>query len=247
MALIQILSKKLFSKRNKKHDTKKFYEPFQQISHDLKNNFVAIRACMGNIKQCVNNTNVENKNININKALDGIDKKIIHSITLLNMLHVFFSPSCYWPNDTSTLSIQDCINQTIQNFPFASSKHAAFITIITPTTDFTFLGNAHLIRSIFFCLIKNAMHAIYKQNCSLINIEIETKSKTKNLVHFKFKDYKEINNCLMEYNLFEIGTPENHKNGIKVIEEIMQKTLGKADFKRQPGNNMIITLHFSSA
>lgn len=238
MSIINRITKNLGLRKNNENDLTIFNRTFSQLSHDLKNNFIAIRASAGNIKNSFRNENIKPENID--KALLGIDKKINHSITILNMMTILTSPINNRPNDISKHSITECIQQTIQCYPFTSEKYASFINIATPTVDFSVMGNIDLIKAVFYCLINNAVRAIYNSGSGEAFIYLD-----KNKVQFKFTDNSETDD-IKKQNLFTLGQPEKPGNGLIFITNVIMSMNGKVDFKKELDSESTITIHFAT-
>lgn len=223
----------------KKNDLNNLYDIFSQLSHDLKNNFVAIRASIGNVKQCINKPVMESRIDTIEKALAGIDKKINHSTTIINMMTTITSPACNWPKDITNISIKDCIQETIQSYPFSSDRHASFINIISPEEDYSVLGNSHLLKSVFYCLINNAVRSLYISGNTEAALVLD-----KNKVHFKFTDSNKITE-LIEQNIFSLGRPELPGNGLIFITNVVNSMNGNVELKQESNGVVNVTLLFS--
>src|SRR5579883_470116 len=87
--IVKRIIKAFTANKNGKENLHEFHAAFSQLSHDLKNNLIAIRASAGGIKQFVDVSQKEMKINNIEKAITDIDKKINHSMIHLNMVSEF--------------------------------------------------------------------------------------------------------------------------------------------------------------
>ena len=243
MLIIKKITKKLAFLNIKKVDTELFNNRFSQLSHDIKNNLIAIRASAGNIKHSLVPSEDNLKVANIEKALAGIDKKINHSMLLLNMATTFsLDPACL-PNDITTLSILSCIKKSIQSYPFLSEKHASLIIIPLLDDDFYFEGNEYLINCIFYCLIKNTLHSIFNLGTGSAIIQLD---KNKNAVHFQFTE-NFINEKTSKNDLFTLGSHEKSENGLKFIMNALNIMKSRIIFKREQNNLITLTFYLQPA
>ena len=217
-----------------------FRTQFLQLSHDLKNNLVAIRASAGNIKQSIHSSDSMSKQNIIDKSLAAIDKKINDSLTHLNMVTLISSLETNWPDDSTHLSMLDCIEQAIQNYPFISDKYASHIHFIRPITDFTFSGNQPLINCVLYCLIKNGLYSVGRERSTEATIELE-QTKNQNQLHFTFLESSNNND-----KLYALGTPTKHGDGLHYIRKVMYKMNGAINFSAKSNGQLTLSLLFQN-
>jgi K+-sensing histidine kinase KdpD len=239
MVFINKIIKKLSSFRTRKRNEITLNSFFSQLSHDLKNNLIAIRASAGNIKASLPPSNEERKTSNIDKVLAGIDKKVNDSIYLLKMTAAFSGHTDFTSQINSTLSAFDCIKKSIQCYPFLSEKHALLIVKPSLDNDFYFEGNEYVMNCIFYCLIKNALHSIFNLGLGEAVISLE---KEGNKVHLLFTESIGNSNDALYSDLFALGTPEKPGNGLKFIIRAMNIMKGTINFKRGPNKSLTISL-----
>lgn len=237
MSLIKNIIKNILS-LNKKNDLI-LYQSLSTLSHELKNNFIAIRAASGNINRSIKSLNEEKKINIIEKSVTGIDKKLNDSITLLNMITTITNPAFNWPEEISSFSIQSILQQSIQIYPFPSEKYASLINISTITSDFFVTGNSQLLMCVFYCLIKHGLNTLYNSKLAEIIINIEN-----NKVIFKY-----VKNIIPDNSdncLFSILTSKIYGNGFDFINKVLKSMNGSAEINNIENDSLVITLNFKS-
>lgn len=232
--IIRYLRKNKFNTSNQHQ----FHETFIQASHDLKNNFLAIRAGAGNIKKHVNSIEDKPKAFEIQKMLEGIEKKVNHSITILNMMTKVVTPTHIWANDLASHSMADCIQQTIKSYPYKSEKHSSLINIIQPVNDFNFTGNLDLVKCVFYFLVHKAIRAMYNTQESTATFKVEKSS-----VYFTITNYtKAISSN--KNDIHALSHPNNPSNRLTFINQVLLHLHGSMVLREDSNGTLIVILHF---
>jgi hypothetical protein len=244
MSLIKLIIKKIFFKKSAplNHD---IYEALLKASHDLKNNLITIKLITNTIEKLTNQPIHDHACYvaSIEKSLLNINIKINHSLTFLNMMTIHACPAIHWPQETSNLSIASCIQKSIEEHPFTSSKQASFINIENPAINFYFSGNEYLTKSIFYCIIKNAFESSSLIDNYRLIIKLDTSRRA---VHFIFKKDLKKNNTQKTFDLFYLGIPSTPRNGFNFINTVMTSIGGSTKFKYRDDDKLIMSLLFDA-
>jgi signal transduction histidine kinase len=226
-----------FSLNNKdKESIDKYHIALSQLTHDLKNKFITIRAASGSIKK--NLSPIVETDV-IEKNLSSINKMLDYATRHLEMIKSLSGSPDEFPSDISNFLILNCINEALHNYPFPSQKCLLNITISKSTTDFLVLGCRYLTVQIIYCLIRNAVNAIYSLESAHTTITLEKDLKN-NYIHFQ------IPNALpSKDNLFSLGLPENPGHGFQFIEQAMISMGGNVTLKLGHKDILTCTLIFA--
>lgn len=84
--------------------------------------------------------------------------------------------------DLEPISIESCINEALQEYPFMADESS--LVNWDPTNDFHFQGNGTLLKYVIFNMIKNSLYHIKEANKGKIFIWLEKGGKY-NILHFK--------------------------------------------------------------
>ncbi len=119
----------------------------------------------------------------IKDAFQHIAKEADYSNSVINLLLTNLRELETAQKDFEICSINDCINEVINRYPFANQKQADLVKI-TDIVDFKFKGKALLVSHILFNLMKNALHYLEKAGKGDITIWT-TEGENFNELHFK--------------------------------------------------------------
>jgi nitrogen-specific signal transduction histidine kinase len=232
MSFIKNTIKKL--RRNDIGKLSQYHVALSQLTHDLKNNFVTIRAAAGSIKK--NLSSVEANAIE--KNLSSINKMLDYATLHLEMIKTVSGSVEEYPCNISSFFILNCINEAIRNYPFPSQKCLLNISLSESMTDFSVVGNRSLILHVFYCLIRNAINAIYNCENAQTTITLE-KGLLGNHMHFQIPKTEQLKD-----NLFSLGLPDNPGYGFQFIQRVMVSMGGKVTFNIKPNDILMFTLSF---
>lgn len=116
-------------------------------------------------------------------SLSNISDEAQHSLTIIDILLMNIKRVQIEPESMESLSIRECIDESLSRYPFRNDKER--VIDIIGNDDFEFRGVRLLIVHVFFNLIKNALYALNKDgNRGAINIRIKSDTE-KNKVYFK--------------------------------------------------------------
>ena len=119
----------------------------------------------------------------LSDSLTDIITEASHSLTIIDMLLMNIRGMEIGPEAYAVLSMRDCINESLDRYPFRDNQKQMIEVI--GAGDFKFKGVKLLIIHVFYNLIKNALYAIAcKGGAGSITITIQADDK-QNLVYFK--------------------------------------------------------------
>lgn len=119
----------------------------------------------------------------LSDSLSDIITEASHSLTIIDMLLMNIRGMEIGPEAYSILSMRDCINESLNRYPFRDKQKA--LIEVSGTEDFRFKGVRLLMIHVFYNLIKNALYAIAcKGGTGTITISIRT-GEEGNHVYFK--------------------------------------------------------------
>jgi hypothetical protein len=234
MSFIKNITTKFIRRNEKITNSFQFDDALSQLSHDIKNNFIAIRSIIGNLKK--NLSHMEKDAIDI--KLKNINKIIDYATVHIEMTRTLFSPIENYPSAITNFSILSCIQEAIQNYPFPSQKCITHITVLKPEMDFQVIANKHLTIHILFCLIKNIVNTIYSLEHAQATIAL-TKESRNSIICFRIP-----NTTLDEKNHFSLGLPENIGGGLKFIQGAMASMGGSIIFETDTNDHFLVSLIF---
>lgn len=167
------------------------------MAHEIRTPLISVRSAAEGLKQHLPTLIQAYDFANENKAVprihplqyrhlakmpDSVIREIDYANTIIDML-LFNANNNYLDTNTfQKLSITQCVNDTIANYPFKGDEERNKITC--QLNDFYFIGNAGYIRNVLFNLINNALYFIAETKKG--NITITTTAEGKyNCLHFK--------------------------------------------------------------
>ncbi len=120
----------------------------------------------------------------LNDNIDSIDLQVDHSTLIIDMLLTNISFKTICQTEFNKYSISDCIDKTLESYPFSEKDKQLVSWDRSQHIDFIFLGSDHLIIQVLFNLIKNALYFINSKRRGIITIWLEH-SKKCNKLHVK--------------------------------------------------------------
>lgn len=208
----KLLIKYLINKGLSKNDTN-----LSQLSHDLKNHLVAIRAVCSKIEK----QRKTGAYSDLDKNLASIDGIVTDTFLKLEMYNVLSKPIGPSVSFSGQFSILECIQEAIQTYPFSSKRFAAWIQILTLGVDFSIHGDPYLMKHVFYCLIKNSVDAIYGNGEGEGKIIID-KNEMIRSVRF------ELPAPTSASSLFALGCSKSPGKGFLFIQQVMSCLGGRA-------------------
>ena len=119
----------------------------------------------------------------LSDSLNNITTEASHSLTIIDMLLMNIRGMEIDPEAYSILSMRDCINESLDRYPFRDSQKE--LIEVSGSEDFRFKGVRQLMVHVFYNLIKNALYAIAcKGGNGSITISIRNGDEVNN-VYFK--------------------------------------------------------------
>ena len=119
----------------------------------------------------------------LSDSLTAVMTEASHSLTIIDMLLMNIRGMEIGPEAYSILSMRDCINESLDRYPYRDNQKK--MIKVAGTEDFMFKGVKLLMVHVFYNLIKNALYAIAcKGGDGSITISIRT-GKDENHVYFK--------------------------------------------------------------
>lgn len=112
-------------------------------------------------------------------VLERIEREADYSNAIIDMLVANVAPPEQAPRGQTACSMQSCIDQALQRYPFAGAER----TLISVTgEDFRFLGDDLLMVHVLFNLTKNALRHIARQQRGEITVRLSQGAKTNTLI-----------------------------------------------------------------
>lgn len=168
------------------------------IAHEMRTPFLGIRSSAKAIKKYLpqlieSYTEARDAGLNIQPITEENLQNLmetpedLHKITLsaslvIDMLLMNLKETPSDNTDFKLHSIKECIDETLQNYPFTEDEEALITCQITP--NFIFYGNKILVKHILFNLIKNALYYIKVADKGSILLWSES-TKKENILYFK--------------------------------------------------------------
>ena len=119
----------------------------------------------------------------LSETLTDIIAETNHSLTIIDILLMNIKGVELGPEAYSLLSMRDCINESLERYPFRDNQKE--LVEVTGREDFQFKGVRQLIVHVFYNLIKNSLYAIAANNkTGSITISIHA-GEDQNRVYFK--------------------------------------------------------------
>lgn len=241
MSFIKSITEKFNSKSVAKNENiVKIDTVLLRLFHDLRNNFIAIRAASGSIK---NSLSHEQLNTSIEKSLSIINKMVDQSMVRLELSKIFSEKVQNHSFNITKFSMRTCINDAIDFYPFSSKNDILCVTKPNSRIDFFIDGNQHIFKNIFYCLIKNGLYAVNSHGSGKVVISLE-KGQQHNLVVF---EYPKNLNLSFQGDLFSLGLPEDPfpAYGLDFIQNSVATTGGKVLYEYKSGENIAVYMLFS--
>ncbi len=127
--------------------------------------------------------NISSKRLEVLSTLfDDIEREAKFSNVFIDMLLCNVKQDVYKQNAIELLSINDCIHQALQRYPFSEEQEKLIHWEDGP--DFSFLGSAKLMEHVLLNLLKNALYQIDKAAKGQIQIR-QTAQGNFNILCFK--------------------------------------------------------------
>jgi signal transduction histidine kinase len=234
MSFIKTIINRFFKKNETSENNFQIDIVLSQLSHDIKNNFIAIRSLTGNIRNNLSNLEQDA----IHSKLKSIDKMLDYAIAHVELTRMRFS-TIVNNGSSEEFSILNCINGSLENYPFPSQKCLSHIVIIRPVQDFNVYGNRQIISHLLSCLLKNAVHAIYGLEHAQTSITIN-KENASQQVFFRIPNDAPLN----ENNPFSLGLPDRPGAGFRFIEKTIMAIGGGVTYTSESNDHYLIILSF---
>lgn len=170
--------------------SKKIAETYgSMIAHELRTPLMTIGMNAHGISNTLPKLFPDNENVNDNrtyvqllKVADDIAFEVRCMDLIINMMLANVSSTNQKEIELQTCSINDCVNEALQRYPFMK-RHKDTIHFLM-NVDFDFLGERNLLVHVLFNLIKNALYFIDVAQKGEITIWTEITS-TENFLYFK--------------------------------------------------------------
>lgn len=138
------------------------------ISHEIKNDLVAIKLC------------AEAALTTIKKRADAVN----HFLDTMRLQIESIVANIPSGSDFKSCSIINNIDEVLKQYPFQDNERH-LVTVVNPTNNFEYIGNHILTNHILSNLIKNSLRAIKNANKGEITIRLESGGNFNKLI---FKD-----------------------------------------------------------
>lgn len=214
------------------------------IAHELRTPFanlnITLKTLENKIKSLTTTNELSLDNANhFSTDLGSIKKEIKAALTFIDMLLLNINPTINEAKITH-FSIKECINHSLERYPFVGKQHELISWHPDKNPDFTVHGEELLVIHLLFNLIKNALYYIAKARKGNIEIWIE------NLTVF-FKDTGtgiKPDHLPHIFKHFFSQTYHGAGIGLTFCQWVMDNLHGKITCESEEGHYTLFTLDF---